>query len=200
TQLLMIGVNSWFVVVLVVVTAISAMIAFAAATQGFFLVKSRIWETIALLLVTFVLFRPGFVWDKFFPPLSDESPTRIETLLTETKPGSMLRVMIKGESMNGSEFTKTVMLPVGDQESGKPRLEAIGIETREEDGKILIDNVVFSSAAEKAGIDFDQEIMNIQMPTDRLPKQLLFIPAYALFAFVYLIQKRRRKTQDMVAA
>ena len=200
TQLLMIGVNSWFVVVLVVVTAISAMIAFAAATQGFFLVKSRIWETIALLLVTFVLFRPGFVWDKFFPPLSDESPTRIETLLTETKPGSMLRVKIKGESMNGSEFTKTVMLPVGDQESGKARLEAIGIETREEDGKILIDNVVFSSAAEKAGIDFDQEIMNIQMPTDRLPKQLLFIPAYALFAFVYLIQKRRRKTQDMVAA
>ncbi len=200
TQLLMIGVNNWFVVVLVVVTAISAMIAFAAATQGFFLVKSRIWETIALLLVTFLLFRPGYVWNKFFPPLSDESPTRIETLLTDTKPGSMLRVKIKGESMNGSEFTKTVMLPVGDQESGKARLEAIGIETREEDGKVLIDNVVFSSAAEKAGIDFDQEIMNIQMPTDRLPKQLLFIPAYALFAFVYLIQKRRRETQDMIAA
>jgi hypothetical protein len=176
------------------------MMAFAAATQGFFLVKSRIWESVALLLVTFVLFRPGYVWDKFYPPLTDESPSQMETLLSDTKPGSMLRIMIKGESMNGDEFTKTVMLPVGDQESGKARLEAIGIEIRDEEGKILIDNVVFGSAAEKAGIDFDQEIMNIQMPTDRLPKQLMFIPAYALFASVFLIQKRRRKEQELVAA
>jgi len=95
--------------------------------------------------------------------------------------------------MNGDEFSKTVMLPVGDQESGKARLDAIGIETRNEEGKILVDNVVFGSAAEKAGIDFDQEIINIQMPTDRLPKQLVFIPAYALFALIYIIQNRRRK-------
>jgi TRAP-type uncharacterized transport system fused permease subunit len=200
TQLLMIGVNNWAVLVLVVTAAIAAMMAFAAATQGFFIVKSRIWETAALLLVTFVLFRPGYVWDKFFPPLSNESPTRMETLLTETTPGSLLRVMIKGENMQGEEYTKTVMLPVGDQESGKARLEAIGIETRDEEGKILIDNVVFGSAAEKAGLDFDQQIMNIQMPTNRLPKQLLFIPAYALFIFIYLIQSRRKKTQDMLAA
>ena len=200
TQLLMIGVNNWFTLVLVVTAAVAAMMAFAAATQGFFLVKTRAWETVALLLVTFILFRPGFVWDKFFPPLSDESPTQIESLLTESKSGSSLRVMIKGESMNGEEYTKTVMLPIGDQETGKARLDAIGIETREEEGKILIDNVVFGSAAEKAGVDFDQEILNIQMPTDRLPKQLLFIPAYALFAFVYLVQSRRKKKLDMVAA
>ncbi len=102
--------------------------------------------------------------------------------------------------MNGDEYTKTVMLPVGDQESGKARLEAIGIETRDEEGKILIDNVVFGSAAEKAGMDFDQEILNIQMPTDRLPKQLLFIPAYALFALVYLTQSRRKKKSEILAA
>lgn len=197
TQLLMIGMDSWFVLLLVVIAAVGAMLAFAAATQGFFLVKSRVWETVSLLLVTFLLFRPGYVWDKFFPPLSNEPPTRMETLLTEIKPGSMMRVLIKGENMNGSEFTKTVMLPVGDEESGKARLEGIGIETRNENGKILIDNVVFASAAEKAGVDFDQEILQIQMPTDRLPKQLIFIPACALFALVYLIQRRRREEQKM---
>jgi TRAP transporter 4TM/12TM fusion protein len=200
TQLLMIGVHSWFVLILVVIAAIAAMMAFAAATQGFFLVKTRSWETIALLLVTFLLFRPGYVWDKIFPPLSNESPAQMETLITELNPGSLMRVMIKGEKMNGDEYTKTVMLPIGDQNTGKERLESIGIETRDEDGKILIDNVVFGSAAEKAGMDFDQEILNIQMPTDRLPKQLVFIPAYALFAFVYLVQNRRRKKLDMVAA
>ena len=200
TQLLMIGVDNWFTLVMVVCAAIGAMMAFAAATQGFFLVKSRVWETVALLLVTFVLFRPGFVWDKFFPPLSNESPSQLETLVSEINPGSMMRVMIKGEKMNGDEFTKTVMLPVGDEESGKARLEGIGIDTRNEEGRILIDNVVFGSAAEKAGMDFDQEILQIQMPTDRLPKQLLFVPACALFFLVYLLQKRRRREQEMTPA
>lgn len=200
TQLLMIGVNHWYTLVLVVTASVAAMMAFAAATQGFFLVKSRIWETVALLLVTFLLFRPGYVWDKFFPPLTDESPAQLETLITEVSPGSSMRVMVKGEKMNGNEFTKTVMLPVGDEASGKARLEAIGIETRDEEGKILIDNIVFSSAAEKAGLDFDQEILNIQMPTERLPKQLVFIPAYALFALVYFLQRRRRDKLDMSPA
>jgi len=200
TQLLMIGVDSIFVLILVVATAIAAMMAFAAATQGFFLVKSRVWETVALLLVTFLLFRPGYIWDKFFPPLTNESPSQIETLLAEVKTGSMLRVMIKGERMNGEAFTKTVMLPVGDQDSGKARLESIGLELRNDEGTIIIDNVVFASAAEKAGLDFDQEIINIQMPTDRLPKQLVFIPACALFALVYLLQRRRRDKLEMSPA
>jgi TRAP transporter 4TM/12TM fusion protein len=201
TQLLMIGIDNWFQLILVVVAAVAAMMAFAAATQGYFQVKSRIWETAALLIVTLLLFRPGFVWDKFFPPLIEESPARLETLLTEMETGAQVRIMIKGENMmDGSEYTKTIMLPVGDQESGKARLDGIGIETRDEEGKIIIDNVVFGSAADKAGLDFDQEILNIQMPSERLPKQLVFIPAFAIFLLVYLVQKRRKKKLEMVTA
>ena len=33
--------------------AILAMLMFAAATRGFWLTKSRLWETVALLLVTY---------------------------------------------------------------------------------------------------------------------------------------------------
>ena len=200
TQLLMIGVDGPVTLVLVVVASIAAMMAFGAATQGFFVVKSKLWESLALLLVTFILFRPGFVWDKIYPALTDESPHELETLVTQVEPGSMLRLMIKGEKMNGDIFSKTVMLPVGDQEGGKERLEEIGIETRVEEGKILVDNVVFSSPAEKAGLDFDQEIINIQMPTDRMPKQLMFIPAAALFAFIYMIQRRRKEKMQEAEA
>jgi TRAP-type uncharacterized transport system fused permease subunit len=40
------------------------MLVFAAATQGYFLVKTRWYETLLLLLVTFTLFRPasGGTW------------------------------------------------------------------------------------------------------------------------------------------
>jgi len=193
TELLMIGVSSWFHLVFVVAMAILAMLVFAAGTQGFFVTKSRIWETAALIIVALILFRPGLVWDKFYPPLVEKPAVEMVEMVQDMEPGSQLRIMLKGEKMDGSEFTKTIMLPVGDEKTAKEKLTGIGFETREEDGKILIDNVVFSSAAEKAGVDFDQEILNIQVPNKRLPKQLMFIPAILLLALVWYIQTGRKK-------
>ena len=200
TQLLMIGVVNWFHLLIVIVSAIAAMLAFAAATQGFFLTKSRIWETVALLLIAFTLFRPGFWWDMVFPPLTEEPAAKLVQMVGDMEPGAQLRIMLKGEKMDGSEFTKTVMLPVGDAKTGAERLAAIGIETRNEEGKTLIDNVVFSSPAEKVGIDFDQEILSIQMPSKRPSKQLMFIPALLLYALVWFVQRGRKNRLEASAA
>jgi hypothetical protein len=114
------------------------------------------------------------------------------------EPGAQLRIEVKGEKMDGSEFTKTVMLPVGDEKTGAERLNAIGFETRVEEGKTLIDNVVFSSAAEKVGIDFDQEILSIQMPAKRPPMQLMFIPALLLYALIWFVQRARKNRLEAV--
>ncbi len=200
TQLLMIGIDHWYHLLLVIAGAVLAMLAFAAGTQGYFLTKSRLWETVALLLVALVLFRPGIVWDKVFPPLIEEPPGQLETWVGNMEPGSALRLMLKGEKMSGAEFTKTIMLTVGDETTAAERLAGVGIETREEDGKVLIDNVVFSSPAEKAGIDFDQEILNIQIPTKRLPKELMYIPATLLYGLIWMVQARRRKKPVAVPA
>jgi TRAP transporter 4TM/12TM fusion protein len=200
TQLLIIGVVNWLHLLIVIVSAIAAMLAFAACTQGFFLTKSRIWETVALLLIAFTLFRPGFWWDMVFPPLIEEPATNLAQTVEEMEPGAQLRIMLKGEKMDGSEFTKTIMLPVGEEKTGAERLAGIGIETRVEEGKTLIDNVVFSSPAEKAGIDFDQEILNIQMPAKRPPKQLMFIPAFLLYALVWFVQRGRKNRLEATAA
>ncbi|CAB5102842.1 TRAP-type uncharacterized transport system, fused permease component [Olavius algarvensis associated proteobacterium Delta 3] len=201
TQLLIIGVANWFQLIIVIVAAVAAMLAFASATQGFFQVKNRIWETIALLLIAFTLFRPGFWWDMVFPPLTEEPAAKLEEMVSGMEPGARVRIMLKGEKMDGSEYTKTIMLPVGDAATGKERLDAIGLETRTEDGKILIDNVVFSSAAEKAGVDFDQEILNIQVPSRRPPKQLMFIPALVLYGLIFFVQRgRKRKLKARSAA
>jgi len=200
TQLLMIGVDHWYHLVMVVVGAILAMLAFAAGTQGYFLVKSRIWETAVLLLVALLLFRPGIVWDKIYTPLHEESPAQLVSWVDDMDPGSSLRIMLKGETMRGKEFTKTIMLTVGDEATGVEKLAGIGFETREEEGKIFVDNVVFSSAAEKAGVDFDQEILNIQIPAHRPSKEWVYIPAVALYALVWWIQSRRRKKHNSVVA
>ena len=200
TQLLMIGIDHWYHLLVIIAGAVLAMLAFAAGTQGFFLTKSRAWETAAMLLISLVLFRPGIVWDEIFPPLIEEPPAQLESWVSDMDPGSSLRLTVKGENMRGKEFTKTVMLTVGNELTPEDRLAGVGIETREEDGKVLIDNVVFSSAAEKAGLDFDQEILNIQIPTKRLPKELMYIPAVLLYGFITLVQLRRRRKMSVIAS
>jgi len=192
TELLMIGIGTWFHLVTVVITAVIAMLVFAAATQGFFLTKSRFYETIALLLVTFTLFRPGFFWDKVYPPFEEKPGIQLVQIVENMEPGSMLRLKIKGEKMNGDEFTKAMMLSVGNAKSGIEKLGEIGFEVRTEDGKVLVDNVMFGSNAEKMGVDFDQEVVLVQMPSKRPPKQLLYFPALGLLALIYVLQKRRR--------
>ena len=93
---------------------------------------------------------------------------------------------------------KTILLPMGPAGTGMERLANVGLETRLEDGKILADNVMFGSAAQDAGLDFDWEIVNLQVLADRPPKQLMFIPALLLLGFVAWIQ-RRRTPQSPVA-
>lgn len=200
TKLLMIGIAHWFDLIIVICAAVMAMLAFAAGTQGYFLVKCRIWETVGLLLVALILFRPGIVWDKIFPPLLEEPPHDIVSYVGDMDTGSSLRITLKGEKMNGKEFTKTIMLTVGDEPTGVEKLAGIGFETRDEEGKVFIDNVVFGSSAEKSGVDFDQEILNIQVPNHRLPPELMYIPAAALYALIWIIQFRRRKKQQLAVA
>ncbi|MGI9535609.1 MAG: TRAP transporter permease [Desulfocapsaceae bacterium] len=200
TELLMIGVRNPLHLIIVIITAIIAMLVFAAATQGYWMTRNKIWETAALLLVAFTLFRPGFFWNEVYPELNEEPADSLVQLVEEMEPGSQLRMTLKGEKLDGTEFTMAVMLPVGDEPTGAERIQAIGFETREEEGKIVIDNVMFASSAEKARIDFDQEVLNVQVPNPRPPKQLMFIPALMLLVLVWFLQKGRIKKQQTAVA
>jgi TRAP-type uncharacterized transport system fused permease subunit len=59
TQLLLIGVDTWLHPVITIGIAVTAMLVFAAAHTGWFLTRSRLWASAAVLLVAFTLFRPG---------------------------------------------------------------------------------------------------------------------------------------------
>ena len=76
-------------------------------------------------------------------------------------------------------------------DDGAQRLADAGLEVRVEDGKVFADNVVFGSVAQNVGLDFDWQIVNLQVKADRPPKHLMFIPALALLALVAWIQRRR---------
>ncbi|MFO7577733.1 MAG: TRAP transporter permease [Pelovirga sp.] len=199
-QLLLIGLTGTFHLIVVIVSALIAMLAFAAATQGYMLTKNRIWETVALLVVALLLFRPGLIWDEIYPPLIEEPPSQLAAWIGDMDPGTALRLTLHGERLSGKEYTKAIMLTVEKGTTGEERLAALGIETREEeDGRIFVDMVAFASPAARAGVDFDQEILNFQIPTRTPPKELVYIPTLVLLVFVWIAQFRRRKKQEALA-
>ena len=193
TQLLLIGIDHWWQVVLTIASAVTAMLAFAAATQGYFLVKSRIYETLALLLIAFTLFRPGYWWDMIFVPTETVAAARIIEAAEASPSDAQIRLKVEGETLEGDFVSKVVMLPLGEPAGGTERLSNAGIEIRTEEDKVLIDNLVFGSPAESAGLDFDWEITAIVVDADRPPKELMFIPAIALLGLVVLLQRGRRE-------
>ncbi|MCB1772616.1 MAG: DUF3394 domain-containing protein, partial [Gammaproteobacteria bacterium] len=192
TELLLIGIDNWFHLVGVIISATIAMLLFAAATQGYWLVKSRLWESLAILLVAFTLFRPGFWWDEIYPPTETLSATQIIERAGALPKNGKLNMMVSGETLDGKLVEKLVRLPLGKPGAGEDRLREAGLEVRIEDGKVLADNVMFGSDAQQVGLDFDWEIVNLQVDADIPPKHIMFIPALALLGLVAWLQLRRK--------
>lgn len=77
TDLLLIGVHRWWHVIVIFLTGVLAMFAFANLTQNFFIVKNRVYESAILVVIIGLLLRPyyfaekipflGAQWGKFEP-------------------------------------------------------------------------------------------------------------------------------------
>lgn len=192
TDLLLIDVGFWHGV-LIFLIATGAMLIFAAGTQGYFLVRSRWYESALLLLVAFTLFRPGFWMDIVHDPYQDIPPAELVQALGAVDPDSQLRMRIRGEDAVGDPREFSLLLAIPDGETGEEKLEKIGLMTYEEDGKVLIDSVAFGSAAADLGLEFDQEILLVRAPTDRWAKEWMWIPGLLLFGLIVWLQRRRVK-------
>ncbi|MDD3448408.1 MAG: TRAP transporter permease [Gammaproteobacteria bacterium] len=200
TELLLIGIGGWFHLLLTIASAVVAMLVFAAATQRFMLVKNRLWETLALLLISFTLFRPGFWWDMFYPPMIEVEPTRIEAVAEAMPAGGKLFLSVAGETIDGDFVSKLVQLPLGPGGAGAERLAHAGIEVRTEGDQVFVDNVIFGSPAAEARVDFDWEVLGLQEPADIPPRQIMYLPAILLLGLVIVSQRSRRARLQPVPA
>ena len=199
TELLLIGIRGPFHLLLVIVSATTAMLVFASATQGWLLTKNKIWETLLLLLTTFILFRPGFFMDMVAPELQTLEASKIYQVAEGLPENAQIRVQVLGETLEGKMVDKVVMLPVGVKAEGLERInKSAGMELREEDGKLFVDNLEFGGAAEKQKIDFDWEIASVQVSNNRPAKQWLYLIGIGLLALVIFSQKARIRRQGGV--
>lgn len=208
TDILLIDVT-FFQGVLVFVIATIGILTFTSATMGYFFRKNRWWEAIALLVITFALFRPGFFMHYVSPEYQSITPAHFSEQLVQLKPNDVLKLHVSGLDEYGKHrkfYTELRIPPIEAHEKKEELLlEKLGLtllptdETIKVKGKeiqkILIDNVAIGSIAHKAGLDWDQAILEVGFPVhDAWAKELIFIPALFFLLLLAAYQHKTKKT------
>ena len=197
-QLLLIGTHSFGTITLTIFSAIVGMMVFAAALKGYFIVKNKLYETILLFAVAFTLFVPSFWLNRFSDPFKKIDPQNITQLLTENTHIESLRMEVQGINIAGEETKKTVLVPLNMTKKGTEKLTASGLYLRPVNGEIKVDRVDFNSPAAKAGVNFDWTITSLLLPSERISKEWIFIPALFLLSIILYRQRRRLKIQEAI--
>jgi TRAP transporter 4TM/12TM fusion protein len=205
TDLLLIGVG-WVGGIWIFVKATVAMLIFAAATQGFWLVRSRLWESAALLLIAFMLLRPGFFMDRVVDPYRTVPFDQMFAEVEAQPDGAPVRLAISGTSIqDGSPQSRTMAFDLGPRGAdGEARFEAAtDIPVEFINGSVILDepmNPRSFAGRTLQNLDFydpDNPVVleAVEVEADQPPRELFYIPAFLLFGLIYLLQTRRFKAQ-----
>ena len=197
TELLLIDVSPGKAV-FVFCIAVVAMMLFAAATQGYFFARNKIRETVMLLLVAFTLFRPGYFLDQVQAPFAEKPGSEIVQILTDVQAGTEVRARVEGPDFNDPDkiiSSNIIIEPTGGD--GAAQLTKMGLVLTGEPGQI---DEPFGGPFGGLGTQFDfyadkpVKIATVSLPTERMPKEVFYIPALILLGLVILLQRRRQTT------
>ncbi len=199
TELLLIDVTP-LKAVFVFLVAVIAMMLFAAATQGYFFARNRIWETVLLLLVAFTLFRPGFWLDYVQPPFDEKPGKEVIAVAGQQPADATIRLEIVGpdpQNPDGEERT-TILVPLGPAGDGLARLEDAGLLVLEDGDQAVLEEPLPQTPFQNLGKQFDfygdlpVVVHKVATPNERMPKEVFYIPALVVLLFVVMMQRRRQ--------
>ena len=202
TELLLIDVT-FGKAVLVFFMAVVAMMLFAAATQRYFLTRVRLWEMAALLVIAFTLVRPGFWLDQVFPAFVSKAGSQIFEVAGSMPADAELRMVVSGPDFNDPDVSTStnVVVPLGEAGEGTARLELHGLLISLDEDKALFEEPLPGSKFESLSSAFDFYaddpvlVSRIDLPNERMAKEMFYIPAFGLLAIVVGLQLRRRKVE-----
>lgn len=191
--------------VVIFITATIGMMAFCSATQQFIFVKTRLWETLALLLVAFTLFRPDFWLNQISPPYLKIDGHQVETLLDggiADAPSDLttLRIRLSGPDFDDAEkiIEKNTILTMPIEGNAFDRLNASGLFIQSDGDIVQVEEPFpgtplfqelsdFDFYADRP-VQFDAVFIEIK---DRPAKELFYMPALLLLGLIIWCQRQR---------
>jgi hypothetical protein len=193
TELLLIDIGGPVNFFLVVACSIVAMGCFVAATQNWLITRNRWYENIALLLICFTLFRPGFWLDRVQAPFVTRPASDLLSVAESIPSDQTLRFRVESQSRAGEDVEKLVRLTMRGAGSGRERLQRAGMGVAALGNDLTVQTVKFGSEAAKYGLAPGDKVTAVLIPAERPSRYWFAIPALIVLAGIVLLQSRRKR-------
>jgi hypothetical protein len=190
-ELLLIGVDNIWHALLVIITSLTGILVFTAATQRWFINKLRFYEIIAFLIISLSFLAPDFVLNKFYPKF-DEQKLSADVIQNLTF-NSEKEVHIKVTRLTGyGERYKLFVIDENKFENDY-KIENYGINLIEQDNKLIVDKLDWKGEAKKSGIQMGDIISNFKIENPNRPNKGIVYPfALALLLLFGYFNYRRK--------
>ena len=191
-ELLLIGIENIWHALIVIITSLTGILVFTAATQAWFFAKLRWYEIVIFLFISLSFLAPDFVLNKFYPKYNYKEINQIQSLKLDPK--KEVRFKVTRLSEYGERY-KLFVINKNTFESNFS-LEDYGINLVKQDDKFVVDSLRWNSLAKKDGFETDDIISEFKIENLNRPNKALVYP----FALVLLLNfgylNYRRKTKD----
>lgn len=191
-RLLLIGVDSVIGAIAIFVKSTFAILIFTAATQGYFIVKSKLRESFILLIISFSIFIPKFWLNQIVSPNNIYEPAQIYEVLNKLDQNDPVKINLKGVDFFGDEKETFVSINFDNFKTAEEKLDNYGISLYEDSDKLYVSTVKFGSNAYNDGIEMDYEIISISTKNQQPSEWFIYVPAILLLLLIYFLQSRRK--------
>ncbi len=189
SELLLIGIESIWHGLMVIVTSLIGILVFTSATQGWFINKLRWYEIIIFLIISISLLSPEFILNKFYPKYNYLSIEEINKKQFDYN--KEIRIKITRLTEYGERYKLFVIEKNSFDKNFS--LDDYGMSLVVEDNKTIIDTLKWNGIAKKSGLDMGDIINEFKIENQNRPKKEIIYPIalILLSIFGYLNIRRR---------
>ncbi len=190
-ELLLIGVDSFWQALIVIVTSLTGILIFTAATQQWFINKLKWYETIAFLIISLSFLAPDYVLSKFYPKFNEQklSAETIQNLSFD--PAKEVHIKVTRVSEYGERY-KLFVIDKRKFEN-EYNLEEYGVTLIDQNDQVTVNKLNWKGEAKKSGMQMGDIISNFKIENPERPNKAIVYPFafFTLLVFGYLNYRRK---------
>ena len=189
SELLLIGIESIWHGILVIITSLIGILVFTSATQGWFINKLRWYEIIVFLTISISLLSPEFILNKFYPKYKYLNINEIVQKQFDNK--KEIRIKITRLTEYGERYKLFLIKKNSFEEDFN--LDDYGMTLIVENNKTIVDTLKWNGMAKKSGLDMGDIITEFKIENQNRPDKEFIYPVALLFLTIFGYLNIRRK-------
>tara|TARA_B100000614_G_C14467119_1_gene460956 strand:- start:50 stop:1075 length:1026 start_codon:yes stop_codon:yes gene_type:complete len=180
-ELLLIGVDSIWQALLVIITSLIGILVFTAATQQWFINRLRWYEIVAFLIISLSFLAPDYVLSKFYPKYNEQKLSVEGLQNLNFDPSKEVHIKVTRITEYGERY-KLFVIDKRKFEN-EYNLEEFGATLINQNNQVTIDKLNWKGEAKKSGMQIGDIISNLKIENPDRPNKAIVYP----FAFILLI-------------